>query len=144
MNYIIFRYAEVLLIAAEAGNEIGKTPEAVGYVNQIRARTRAGGNISWEGGGYGSFPPSDSPADVSAGISQDDFRNLVLEERRIELAFEYKRWYDIVRRDLGDQVFGPDGLEPQTNFDKNKHYLIPIPQTEIDMSPNLEPQNPGY
>ena len=144
MNYIVYRYGEVLLIAAEAANEIGNTPEAVGYVNQIRARARAGGNINWEGGGYGSYPPSDSPADVSAGISQDDFRNLVLEERRIELAFEYKRWHDIVRRDLGDQVFGPDGLETQPNFDKSKHYLIPIPQTEIDMSPNLEPQNPGY
>jgi hypothetical protein len=144
MNYIVFRYGEVLLIAAEAANEIGKTPEAVGYVNQIRARARAGGNINWEGGGYGSYPPSDSPADVSAGISQDDFRNLVLEERRLELAFEFKRWHDIVRRDLGDQVFGPDGLEHQPTFNKNKHYLIPIPQTEIDMSPNLEPQNPGY
>jgi hypothetical protein len=144
MNYICFRYGEVLLIAAEAGNEIDKTAEAVVYVNQLRARARAGGNINWEGGGYASYGPSESPADVSTGISKDDFRNLVLEERRLELAFEFKRWYDIVRRDLGDQVFGPDGLEPQPDFDKNKHYIIPIPQTEIDMSPNLEPQNPGY
>ena len=144
MNYIAFRYAEVLLIAAEAGNEIGKTAEAVGYVNQIRARARAGGNINFEGSGYGSYGPSASPADVSSGISQNDFRTLVLEERRIELAFEFKRWYDIVRRDLGDHVFGADGLETQSNFNKSKHYLIPIPQTEIDISPNLEPQNPGY
>ena len=144
MNYICFRYGEVLLIAAEAGNEIGRTEEAAGYVNQLRTRARAGGNINWDGGGYGSYDPSDSPADVSSGISQDDFRDLVLEERRLELAFEFKRWYDIVRRDLGDQVFSSGGLEPQPNFDKNKHYLIPIPQTEIDMSPNLEPQNPGY
>ncbi len=144
MNYICFRYGEVLLIAAEAGNEIGRTAEAVGYVNQLRARARAGGNINWDGGGYGSYGPSDSPTDVTSGISQDDFRNLVLEERRLELAFEFKRWYDIVRRDLGEQVFNSSGLEPQPNFNKSKHYRIPIPQTEIDMSPNLEPQNPGY
>lgn len=144
MNYVCFRYAEVLLIAAEAGNEIGKTSEAVDYVNQIRARARAGGNINYEGSGYGSYGPSDSPADVSSGIGKDDFRTLVLEERRIELAFEFKRWYDIVRRDLGDQVFGPNGLETQPNFNKNKHYLLPIPQTEIDVHPKLGPQNPGY
>lgn len=144
MNYICFRYAEVLLIAAEAGNEIGNTTEAVGYVNQIRARARAGGNINYEGSGYGSYGPGDSPADVLSGISLDDFRTVVLEERRLELAFEFKRWYDIVRRDLGDQVFSADGFETQPNFDKTKHYLLPLPQTEIDVHPKLEPQNPGY
>jgi hypothetical protein len=144
MNYICFRYAEVLLIAAEAGNEISKTAEAVGYVNQLRTRARAGGVVNWDGAGYGSYGPSDSPADVSSGISQGDFRSLVMEERRLELAFEFKRWYDIVRRDMGDQVFGSNGLEIQTNFNKSKHYLIPIPQSEIDIHPNLEPQNSGY
>lgn len=144
INYICFRYAEVLLIAAEAGNEISKTTEALGYVNQLRARARAGGNVNWEGANYGSYGPSTSPTDVSSGISPDDFRTLVLEERRLELAFEFKRWYDIVRRDLGDQVFGANGLEIQPNFNKEKHYLLPIPQSEIDISPNLEPQNSGY
>ncbi len=144
MNYICFRYAEVLLIAAEAGNEVGKTAEAVGYVNQLRTRARAGGVVNWGGAGYGSYGPSDSPADVSAGIGKDDFRTLVLEERRLELAFEFKRWYDIVRRDMGDQVFGANGLEYQPNFDKTKHYLLPIPQSEIDIHPKLQPQNPGY
>lgn len=144
LNYICYRYAEVLLIAAEAGNEIGQTAEAVGYVNQLRTRARAGGVVNWDGAGYGSYGPSDSPADVSSGINQDDFRTLVLEERRLELAFEFKRWYDIVRRDMGDEVFGANGLEAQPNFDKTKHYRMPIPQTEIDIHPNLEPQNTGY
>ncbi len=143
LDYIAFRFGEVLLIAAEAANELGNTTEAVGYVNQIRARARAGGNINFEGNGYGSYGPSPVPPDVSAGISQDDFRRLVLEERRIELAFEWKRWYDIVRRDLGDEAFGPGGLEPQPDFNKSKHYLIPLPQQEIDINPNLT-QNPGY
>lgn len=144
MNYVCFRYAEVLLIAAEAGNEIDRTAEAVGYVNQIRARARAGGVIDFDGSGYGSYEPSSSPEDVLSGISKDDFRTLVLEERRIELAFEFKRWYDIVRRDLGDQVFGASGLETQPNFNKAKHYLLPLPQIELDVHPKLEPQNPGY
>jgi len=144
MNYTLFRYAEVLLIAAEAGNEIGKTAEAVGYVNQVRARARKGGVINFPGSGYGTYAPSPIPADAPAGIGKDDFRNLVLEERRLELAFEFKRWYDIKRRDLGPQAFSANGLEPQPNFNKDKHYLIPIPQTEIDMCPNLKPQNPGY
>jgi len=144
MNYIAFRYGEVLLIAAEAGNEIGKTAEAVGYVNQLRARARSGGVVDWGGANYGTYAPSTSPADVSTSISEDDFRTLVLEERRIELAFQFKRWYDIVRRDLGDQVFGADGLEPEPNFSKTKNYLLPIPQTEIDMDPLLEPQNIGF
>ncbi len=143
LDYPAFRYGEVLLIAAEAGNEIGKTSEAVGWVNQIRARARAGGEINFDGNGFGTYAPSAVPADVAGGISEGDFRTLVLEERRIELAFEWKRWYDIVRRDLGDQVFGAGGREPQANFNKSKHYLLPIPQLSIDLNANFV-QNSGY
>jgi hypothetical protein len=134
-NYVVFRYAEVLLIAAEALNEIsGPTPEALGYVNQIRERAR-----NWSG------ITTNFPADVQAGISTDAFRDLVLEERRWELAFEFKRWYDIKRRQLGEEVFtGPNALEPHDNFDPTKHYLLPLPQDELDRNPNLLPQNPGY
>ncbi len=142
LDYPYFRYAEVLLIAAEAANELGNTAEAVGYVNQLRARARAGGNINFDGNGYGSYPPSASPADIVGVPSQSAFRDMVLEERRIELSFEFKRWYDIVRRDLGGQAFGPGGLEPQPGFESNK-YLLPIPQSEVDLNPNLG-QNPGY
>ncbi|MEQ6119810.1 RagB/SusD family nutrient uptake outer membrane protein [Reichenbachiella sp. MALMAid0571] len=144
MDYVVFRYAEVLLIAAEAANELDNTPEAVGYLNQVRERARRGGTINFAGNGYGTYGASASPADESTTISKLDFRNVVLEERRIELAFEFKRWYDIVRRDLGNEAFGVNGLEPQPNFNKSVHYLIPLPQEELDKSPNLEPQNPGY
>ncbi len=134
-NYNDFRYAEVLLIAAEAIGEIsGPNDEAYGYLNQIRARARnAGGKTQ-------TFP-----ANVPTNLGKTDFINLVLEERRLELAFEFKRWYDIKRRKLGDDVFkGPNSLEPRSAFDSKRDYLMPIPSTEIAINPNLAPQNPGY
>ncbi|GGD27595.1 RagB/SusD family nutrient uptake outer membrane protein [Hyunsoonleella pacifica] len=129
-NYSMMRYAEVLLIAAEALNEVSpNSSEAEGYVNRVRDRARNGGTF---------------PADVS-GLSQDDFRDMVLEERRLELAFEFKRWYDIARRRLGSEVFSASGLEGEKpNFDPNQDYLFPLPADELARNPNLEPQNPGY
>ncbi len=134
-NYNIYRYAEVLLIAAEAGNEVnGPNGELEGYVNQIRERAR-----NADGSGPNAFPE-----DVAAGMSQDAFRDMVLNERRIELSFECKRWFDIQRRDMGEEVFkGPNSLEPQANF-KKEFYLLAIPQRELDVNPNLLPQNAGY
>lgn len=132
LNYGLMRYAEVLLIAAEALNEVNPgTAEASEYVNRIRARARAGNNSSF-------------PEDVSSGLSQQEFRDMVLEERKWELAFEFKRWYDIKRRQLGNEVFNQSSLEPQPNFDPNRDYLFPLPFTELERNPNLEPNNPGY
>lgn len=132
-NYCIFRYAEVLLIAAEASNELsGPNAEALLYLNMVRERARN------NPAGMSAFPP-----DVSSGLSQDQLKDVIMEERRLELSFEYKRWFDIKRRDLGVAAFGTDGLEPQPLFDSSKHYLMPIPQTEIDVNPNIS-QNPGY
>ncbi len=132
-NYQMMRYAEVLLIAAEAAAELGLTGEADQYINMVRNRAR---------NGNGTNSPSAVPANIS-GATVDD----VLEERRLELAFEQKRWYDIVRRRMGDKVFGPDGFETEfqgtENFDPNRDYLLPIPPLEITNNPNLS-QNPGY
>ena len=128
-NYSMLRYAEVLLIAAEALNEIsGGSAEAHDYVNRVRSRARNG---------------SAFPANVS-GLNQTDFRTMVLEERKWELAFEYKRWYDIVRRKLGPQVFGASGLELRPNFSETRDYLLPLPADELQRNPNLLPNNPGY
>ncbi|MBC3759601.1 RagB/SusD family nutrient uptake outer membrane protein [Hyunsoonleella sp. SJ7] len=135
-NYSMMRYAEVLLIAAEALNEVnGGSAEAHGYVNRVRERAR--------NGALGSMPSS-FPADV-AGLSQDEFRTMVLDERRLELAFEFKRWYDIARRKMGSQVFSASGLEGEKpNFDPNQDYLLPLPADELARNSNLLPQNPGY
>ncbi|WP_117880456.1 RagB/SusD family nutrient uptake outer membrane protein [Aureibaculum luteum] len=131
-NYMMMRYAEVLLIAAEALNETSPgSTEAEGYVNRVRARARNGNGAAF-------------PADVS-GLSQDAFRTMVLEDRKWELAFEFKRWYDIVRRKMGSEVFSASGLEGlKENFDPNRDYLLPLLSDELSRNPNLEPQNPGY
>ncbi|MGB6151809.1 MAG: RagB/SusD family nutrient uptake outer membrane protein [Pricia sp.] len=134
LNYGLMRYAEVLLIAAEALNEISPaSAEAAGYVNRVRARARN------NAGSMNAFPE-----DVTGGLSQADFRDLVLEERKWELAFEFKRWYDIKRRQLGNEAFGPNGLEPQPNFDPARDYLFPLPGDELERNPNLGSNNPGY
>lgn len=132
-NYQLMRYAEVLLIAAEAAIELGRGSEADMWINMVRERAR---------NGDGSGAPSAQPANIS-GATIDD----VMEERRLELAFEHKRWYDIVRRQLGPEVFGPNGFETEQagtqNFDPSRDYLLPIPPLEITNNPNLT-QNPGY
>ncbi|MHA7943642.1 RagB/SusD family nutrient uptake outer membrane protein [Formosa sp. 3Alg 14/1] len=131
-NYIPMRYAEVLLIAAEALNEInGGSPEAVSYVNRLRARSRMGSGSMY-------------PVDAEGGFSQDALRDLIINERTYELAFEFKRWYDIKRLKIGNEAFGPNGLEPQPNFDPNRDYLLPLPGPELVRNPNLMPNNPGY
>lgn len=131
-NHAMMRYAEVLLIAAEALNEISPgSAEAFDYVNRVRERARNGNG-------------SEFPADVS-GLSQGEFRDLILEERKWELAFEFKRWYDIARRRLGDEVFSASGLEGfKPNFDPAQDYLFPLPADELARNENLLPQNPGY
>ena len=132
-NYQMMRFAEVLLIAAEAAVELGLTGEADQWINMIRERAR---------NGDGTSAPSAVPADISGATVND-----VLEERRLELAFEQKRWYDIVRRRMGDEVFGPNGFETElqgtNNFDPSRDYLLPIPPLELTNNPNLT-QNPGY
>jgi tetratricopeptide (TPR) repeat protein len=132
-NYQMMRYAEVLLIAAEAAIELGNTAEADQYINMVRERAR---------NGNGTGAPSAFPENIS-GATIDD----VMEERRLELAFEHKRWYDIVRRKMGSEVFGPNGFETEfqgtQNFNPDRDYLLPIPPLEISNNPNLT-QNPGY
>ncbi|MGF1638787.1 MAG: RagB/SusD family nutrient uptake outer membrane protein, partial [Cyclobacteriaceae bacterium] len=123
------------LTAAEASVEVnGPNTEALGYINQVRERAR-------------NWPDelSTFPEDVAEGLSKDNLIDLILDDRRLELAFESKRWYDIQRRKLGDIVFkGPNSLEPQPNFDAARDYLMPLPRRDMDINPNLRPQNPGY
>lgn len=131
-DYHIYRYADVLLMAAEAIAESeGVNAEAIGYINQIRARARFNGKTTT------SFPENVSPT-----VSTPDFINLVREERRLELSFEFKRWFDIKRWKILQQVFtGADALEKRT-VDPARDYFMPIPLKEIRL--NGWTQNPGY
>lgn len=137
-NYSMIRYAEVLLIAAEAGAQVGEA-NALTYVNMVRERARAGGATVTGAGTAVTIAPSTEPADL-ATISVE----LVLEERRLELAFECKRWYDIARRQLGATVFSAAGYEGEKSAFTSDDYLMPIPTDELERNPNLLPQNPGY
>jgi len=137
-NYAAMRYSEVLLIAAEALTElnVGGTAEAADYINEVRQRARR--ELDDDSGN-----DSPIPTNVTAGLDYASFLNVVLEERRLELAFEFKRWYDIVRRRIGDQAFGPTGLEPNANFTPARDYLFPKSQVEISLNENIK-QNDGY
>jgi len=138
-NPSMMRYAEVLLIAAEAAVELGDNESATTYINMVRARARMGGETETGAGIKVTIPPSDVPADISGTVTVSD----VLEERRFELAFECKRWYDIARRKIGAEVFNASGLEGEKpNFNADD-YLLPLPGDEIERNPNLT-QNPGY
>ena len=122
LNFPILRYADVLLMKAEALNELGQTELAEDYLNMVRNRAELD--------------------DIQTGLSQADFREAVLHERRIELAFEGQRWFDLIRVNDGQYA-----LEFLYSIGKNnateKHLLLPIPQIELDRNPNLT-QNPGY
>lgn len=136
----LYRYAEALLIYAEAQNELGHAAEAVRYVNQVRARARNGAG--------GERRPA--PADYAGPLDRASVRDLVYAERNRELQFEAKRWWDLVRR---------DGLEPgswlrtlRRNDGADAERLrplaaykrrFPIPAAEVLANPALA-QNPGY
>jgi hypothetical protein len=115
-NIKILRYADVLLMAAEAAFKTGNTGLASTYLNQVRARARGGANV---------LP------NVTASMVA------IKHERRIELAMEGERFYDVVRWGDGPSILGPLGFLP-------KHEWYPIPQTAIDQSQGVLVQNPNY
>lgn len=120
-NIKILRYADVLLMAAEAANEDGNTGLATTYLEEIRSRAR--------GANTGILLP------VTGG--QATLRTAIKQERRIEFAMEGERFYDLVRWGDATAVLGAKGYQ-----DKNKHY--PIPQSAIDQSGGVLIQNPNY
>lgn len=119
-NFVVYRFADVLLMKAEALNEI-RPAEAYASINRVRRRAGLS-NLS--------------------GLSQDQMREAIIHERRIELAFEGHRWFDMIRIDDGQ--YAVDFLHSIGKTNATKERLIfPIPQTERDANP-LMGQNPGY
>ncbi len=115
------RFADVLLMKAEALNNLGRTDEAESPLNRVRTRA-------------GLVAVSD--------LSQAEMKEVILHERRMELAFEGQRWFDLIRVDNGQ--WGLDFLHSIGKLNATeKHLLFPIPLKEIESNPNLI-QNPGY
>lgn len=121
-NFVIYRYAGVLLMQAEALNELGQTSQAAAPLNIVRARAGLPG--------------------VPATISKDEMRDKIIHERRMELAFEGHRWFDMIRIQNGDYALRFLHSIGKTNA-THERLLFPIPQTEMDSNP-LMTQNPGY
>ena len=117
-NIRVLRYAEVLLMQAEAANESG-TGDVTGPLNKVRNRAGL--------------------ANTTA-TGQVALRAAIRAERRHELAFEHDRWFDIVRTGQAKSVMAADGK----TFVVGKHEFFPIPQKFITQSNGKSTQNPGY
>ncbi|MFZ2341240.1 MAG: RagB/SusD family nutrient uptake outer membrane protein [Bacteroidales bacterium] len=122
-NRRLIRYADVLLMAAEALNENDKPAEALVYLNQVRERAREGN-------------PAILP-DITE-TNKELLRDIILNERRHELALEGHRFWDLIRTGKAPAVLG------QLGFVTGKHELLPIPQNEIDISQGTLIQNPDW
>ena len=124
-NYIFIRLADILLLKAEALNELGDQPGAVALVNQIRTRVSLL---------------------ATAATSQTDLRLAIEKERRLELAFEGHRWFDLKRTGRAIAVVNAakDGAGNSLGYALNQNRLVwPIPQAELDKNIRLR-QNTGY
>ncbi|MCR6639094.1 MAG: RagB/SusD family nutrient uptake outer membrane protein [Sporocytophaga sp.] len=115
-NYRIIRYADVLLMAAEAANELGMTEKALKYLKEVRDRV--------------NMP------EVTE-VNKDRLREIIWRERRVELALEGHRFFDIVRQGRAAQIMG------KTYTFSNAQEVFPVPQAEIDMSKGKIKQTTG-
>ena len=118
VNWKVIRYADVILMYAEALNENGKSSEALTYLNMIRSRAHV---------------------PTYSGLSQSDMREKIYLERRLEFNLEGQRWFDLVRTGRALTVMAPYGM-------KDYMTIFPIPQAQLDIvnNPAVLPQNPGY
>lgn len=142
MNYVVLRYADLLLMLSEIENELNGPADAYQYVNEVLGRARGNGAV---------------PADWS-GLDQDQFREAIMAEYRFELYGEGHEWFNDRRR--GYEWFKSHVIEPHNNLaeydfteehdvlilDNPRNILMPIPLSEITANPNITnaDQNPGY
>lgn len=143
-NIIVIRYADILLYMAEACNELGRSDEALRYLEIVRARARSN-----------SADPSVLPQVTVT--DKDALRLAIWHERRVELAMEYQRFWDLARQGrVGDVMMafyekykdddgsGVKGTIKGRYFEKGKNELFPIPTTAITASNGTMLQNPKY
>lgn len=123
-NIPVVRYADVLLLYAECLNDRGASAEAIGYINQVRARV-------------------DVPALPSSMGKDAILKHLQEVERPCELALEGSRWYDLVRWGIVGQSLKAHKKPFAENYVDSKHRLLPIPHDEFLLNPDWE-QNPNF
>jgi hypothetical protein len=117
INYTAIRYAEVLLWEAEALNELGRSSDALVPLETVRARARA----------QAANPATALP--MITTTDQQELRDIIRHERRVELGFEFHRFFDLVRWGIAKDIL--------TGFIPGKNEVFPLPQTELDLNPNL-------
>ncbi|UCS91803.1 RagB/SusD family nutrient uptake outer membrane protein [Echinicola marina] len=145
LNLMLFRYADVLLMYAEAKNELNQMDQTTWDQTIGALRERAGFEVS-------------TALDFDADLGQNGWREVIRNERRVELAMEGLRVFDIRRWRIAEEVlngwahgaqFGPPAEDNGylrvnlRSFDPSKHYLWPIPRDERNLNPNLT-QNTGW
>jgi starch-binding outer membrane protein, SusD/RagB family len=144
LNTKYFRYADLLLMGAEAALQTGHPDKATEWINHVRKRARNSGNTG--------FPKDLSQAEVTL--------EAVYAERRVELAFEGHQFFDLVRTGRVEQILTQDAMAyplitnptnslvaPQQfgdQFQAGKNEILPVPQGEVDLSGGKLIQNPGY
>ncbi len=130
---IYMRLGKVYLWYAEAANEIGKTADALHYLNEVRRRARQGN--------------SDVLPDITV-TDTDALRAAIWQEQRVEFGQEYERFFELVRQGRAGQVLRAYAAKYNTakgeGFRDGINEIFPIPQTEINLSGGKITQNPGY
>jgi hypothetical protein len=124
LNYIYLRYADLLLIKAEAFNETNNTDSAKANLNKVRQRARAS---------FIGTPPVDLLVDITTS-DQNLLRTAIQKERRVELAQEFHRYFDLMRwgKTVAEAALGSD-----FNYETKRYF--PIPQAEIDANQAINP-----
>jgi hypothetical protein len=127
INYTAIRYAEVLLIYAEALNESGRTAEALAPLNEVRKRARESYLYDDSLPGFGTIPAGLLPDVVSTDPSI--VRTAIQHERRVELGFEFHRFFDVIRY---GESYAIQAFADKPNFNYSVNKTFPIPQSERD------------
>ncbi len=129
LNYVYLRYADILLMKAEALNELNRTAESLIPLNQVRTRARESYLYDQDLPGFGAIPEALLPDILSNDAAT--VRNAIRHERRVELGFEFHRYFDLMR-------YGQPAAEAAltgTGFNFALHRYFPIPQSELDTNP---------
>ena len=132
LNYEAIRFADILLVEAEALNEAGQSSAALIPLNKVRKRARESYLNDASLPGYGQIPAGLLP-DITT-TDQSQLRDIIRRERRSEMALEFQRFFDIMRY---GQAYATNALKDEPNFNYANNRFFPIPQSERDTNKKL-------